>query len=103
MCFILCIVLAPSASVQQLNGVNSSSTSLSIAWMPPFQDDQNGIIRAYNVSYGLTKQSRAEYTSLSTTEPMMVLTSLKFTVYEVIVRPYTIAFGPEESSCDSSN
>ena len=66
--------------------------------MPPPQDDQNGIIRAYDVSYGLTTQSRDEYVSVSIPEPMIVLTSLeKFTVYEVIVRPFTIAIGPEES------
>ena len=66
--------------------------------MPPPPDDQNGIIRAYNVSYALTTQSRDEYVSVSTTELMIELTSLeKFTVYEVIVSPYTIAIGPEES------
>ena len=35
---------------------------------------------------------------MSTTDLMIELTSLKkFTVYEVVVRPYTIAIGPEES------
>ena len=98
--YMLCALSAPSAGVQQLSGVNSSSTSLGIAWMPPPQDNHNGIIRAYNVSYGPTTQSHgsAEYINLSTTELMIELKSLeKFTVYEVVVRPYTIAIGPEES------
>ena len=89
---------APSAGVQELNGVNFSSTSLSISWMPPPQDDLNGIIRTYIISYGLTTQSRTEYVDVSTPELMIELTSLeKFAVYEVVVSPYTIAIGPEES------
>ena len=89
----------PSAGVQELNGVNFSSTSLSIlSWMPPPQDNQNGILRAYNISYGLTTQTHAEYVDVSTPELMIQLTSLKkFTVYEIVVSPYTIAIGPEES------
>ena len=87
----------PSAGVQELRGVNSSSTSLIISWQPPPRDDQNGIIRAYNISYGLTTQRRAEYMNLSTAELMIELTSLeKFTVYVVVVSPYTIDTGPEE-------
>ena len=93
----LCCVSAPSAGVQGLSGVFSNSTSLNISWMPPPLDDQNGIIRAYNVSYGLTTQSRDEYVSVSATELMIVLTSLEiFTEYEVVVSPFTIAIGPEE-------
>ena len=66
--------------------------------MPPPQDDQNGIIRAYNISYGLTTQTRTEYVDVSTTNLTIELTLLeKFTVYEVVVSPYTIAIGPEES------
>ena len=66
--------------------------------MPPPQDDQNGIICAYNISYGLTTQNRTEYADVSTTELMIELISLKkFTMYEVVVSPYTIAIGPEES------
>ena len=89
---------APSAGVQELRGVFSSSTSLNISWLPPPPDDQNGIIRAYNVSYGLTTQSRDEYVSVATNQSMIELTSLEiFTEYEVVVSPFTIAIGPEES------
>ena len=88
---------APSAGVQGLIGVNSSSTSLSISWQPPPIDDRNGVIRAYNISYGLTMQDRSDYVSESRTEMMTELRGLeKFTVYVVVVSAFTVADGPEE-------
>ena len=88
----------PSAGVRMLSGVNSSSTSLNISWMSPPPEHQNGIIRTYNISYGVKSRTRSEYVNVSTTELMIELTSLeKFTVYEVVVSPYTIATGPEKS------
>ena len=81
-----------------LTGVNTSSTSLLIQWLSPPFPDQNGIIRAYNISYGLTSQNRSTFTNDSTSGRMMVLDFLeKFTEYEVVVSAFTIASGPEES------
>lgn len=92
------IISVPSAGVQELVGVFSSSTSLNISWQPPPVDDQNGVIRAYNVSYGLNTQNRREYVNRSTSETEIELTSLeKFTEYVVVVSAYTIAAGPEEN------
>ena len=88
----------PSAGVQNLSGVNTSSTSLLISWDPPPFPDQNGIIRAYNISYGPTTDDSSLYNDTSTEEAMIELESLeKFTNYTVVVRPYTIGSGPEES------
>lgn len=92
------IFSAPSSGVQGLSGVNSSSTSLSISWQAPPPDDQNGVIRGYNVSYGLTTQSPSDYINLSISETEIELTSLeKFTEYTVIVNAFTIAAGPVEN------
>ena len=88
----------PSAPVQSLSGVNSSSTSLTISWQPPPADDQNGIIRAYNVSYGLPAQESSSYTTESTPNEMIELTGLeKFTEYLVIVNAFTVGPGPSAS------
>ena len=88
----------PSATVQSLSGVNSSSTSLTISWQPPPADDQNGIIRAYNVSYGLPAQEPSSYTTESTPNEMIELTGLeKFTEYLVIVNAFTVGPGPSAS------
>ena len=87
----------PSAPVQSLSGVNSSSTSLTISWQPPPADDQNGIIRAYNVSYGLPEET-SSYTNESTPNEMIELTGLeKFTEYLVIVNAFTVGPGPSAS------
>ena len=97
-CVLLRKSVVPSAGVMGLEGINSSSTSLTITWQPPPSDDQNGIIQAYNISYGpTTTQDRSLYTNTSTSDVMIELTSLdKFTFYDVIVVPYTIGPGPEE-------
>ena len=88
----------PSATVQSLSGVNSSSTSLTISWQPPPADDQNGIIRAYNVSYGLPAQEPSSYTTESTPNEMIELIGLeKFTEYLVIVNAFTVGPGPSAS------
>ena len=85
----------PSGPVQSLSGVNSSSTSLTISWQPPPADDQNGIIRAYNVSYGLPTQEPSSYTTQSTPNEMIELAGLeKFTEYLVIVNAFTVGPGP---------
>ena len=42
---------APSAAPVNVTGMNTSSTSLRISWLPPPVEDQNGIIIAYNVTY----------------------------------------------------
>ena len=88
----------PSATVQSLSGVNSSSTNLTISWQPPPADDQNGIIRAYNVSYGLPAQEPSSYTTESTPNEMIELIGLeKFTEYLVIVNAFTVGPGPSAS------
>ena len=88
----------PSATIQSLSGVNSSSTSLTISWQPPPADDQNGIIRAYNVSYGLPAQEPSSYTTESTPNEMIELIGLeKFTEYLVIVNAFTVGPGPSAS------
>ena len=88
----------PSSGVQNLSGVNTSSTSLLISWEPPPFPDQNGIIRAYNISYGPATDDSSLYTVTSTEATRIELESLeKFTNYTVVVRPYTIGSGPEES------
>ena len=89
---------APSAAVLGLSGVNSSSTSLTISWQPPPPDDQNGVIRRYDISYGISTEDASTYSTTSAMGTMIELTGLaKFTVYNVTVRAFTIAAGPPAS------
>ena len=89
---------APNAAVTELDGVNTSSTSLSISWQPPPPLDQNGIIREYNVFYGLSTQDRSGYVNVSTAAQSKELVMLeKFRIYTVYVRAFTVGPGPEAS------
>ena len=86
---------APSAAVQGLSGVNTSSTSLHISWEPPPSDDQNGVIRSYNISYGPGAGDVSTYTHTTAQNTSIELSGLeKFTEYSVTVRAFTIAVGP---------
>lgn len=89
---------APSATVQELSGVNSSSTSLIISWEPPPLDDRNGVIRGYNISYGISAEDPSTYSTMSTVNTRIELTGLaKFTQYSVTVIAFTTAPGPSAS------
>ena len=89
---------APSAPVTSLTGFNTSSTGLSISWQPPPFDDQNGIIRGYTVSYGITGEDLTSFVTETTNETQIPLTGLeKFTVYNVTVNAFTIAAGPSDT------
>lgn len=71
-----------------ISGVNSSSSSILISWLPPSAEDQNGIIIGYNVSY--FSVSGGDVTNLSTPETSVDITDLMFyTVYNVSVSAFT--------------
>ena len=91
--------VVPSAGVVELEGVNSSSTSLYISWQPPPVEDQNGVIQGYTISYGLTTLDPSQYATETTEELDITLEQLeRFTYYTVEVRPFTVVgSGPEEN------
>ena len=45
------LYLAPTAAVQNVIGVASTSVSINICFDPPTNSDQNGIITSFNVTY----------------------------------------------------
>ena len=91
-----CVV--PSASPENLTGMFSSATSLLISWFPPPEQDQNGVIMGYNISYFEVDNSDI-VTYTSTEETMINITGLMvYTEYNVSVAAYTsIGTGPFDS------
>ena len=86
---------APSAAPVNVTGMNTSSTSLRISWLPPPVEDQNGIIIAYNITYVTAKMIDSTCGSVQFIE----LTGLlKFSTYNISVAASTsVGIGPSES------
>ena len=81
-----------------VTGVNTSSTSLSISWSPPPEQDQNGVITAYNITY-VTSGGNVMMNSTSSSTLSIELAGLeKFSEYSVSVAASTsIGGGPSVS------
>lgn len=94
----LSVSIVPSSPPRELTGVNSSSSSLLITWSPPIQEDQNGIIQGYNISYFAAPNGSV--TDMSTSETTINITGLLFyTQYNVSVAAYTsVGTGPSDST-----
>jgi len=86
----------PSGPPENLRGVFLNSTSLRITWEPPRLEDQNGVIRGYNISYNVSDSEEGPDFVNSTT---IDLTGLqKFTFYNVSVQAFTVGSGPTVST-----
>ena len=85
---------APSGPPQNLTGEFINSTSLRITWDPPLPNDQNGVIRGYNVSYNISADE-----SIFVRGTTVELAGLqKFTFYNVSVQAFTVGSGPIDST-----
>ena len=74
-----------------------NSTSLRITWEPPLLQDQNGVIRGYNISYNVSNSE--EETDFFVSSTTIDLTGLqKFTFYDVSVQAFTVGSGPTVST-----
>ena len=81
-----------------MTGVNTSSTSINISWSPPPEQDQNGVIAAYNITY-VTSGGNIMVDSTSGSTFSIELTGLlRFQSYSISVAASTsIGFGPNVS------
>ena len=87
--------LAPDGPPRNLTTVPKSSTTVSIAWIPPLENLQNGVITGYRIKYIGKDGSESE---LRTNQTSHLLTDLqKFTRYNMSVEAGNeMGFGPSE-------
>ena len=78
--------------------MNTSSTSIFISWLPPPEQDQNGVITGYNVTYSIIGGGVMVNTT-SGIQRSIELTGLeKFTQYSISVAAFTsVGIGPSDS------
>ena len=87
----------PSLAPVNLRAHNKSSTSLLVAWEPLPDDEVNGILLGYKVTYRKHKDVHVRKQNLSTVLNSTILAGLdKFTAYDVSVSAFTlVGNGPE--------
>lgn len=84
---------APSGSVQNLSGIPLHSQALLLTWMPPPVNEQNGIIRSYEVYVTETETGILKnYTTSSTN--ITIADLHPFYTYSCVISAMTVSEGP---------
>ena len=87
------ISTAPSSAPVDFQAAASNPTSISLSWDPPVIEDQNGIIRHYEVT--LIALETGEIHIRTSTALFITVTSLRpYTTYNCTVAAETVATGP---------
>ena len=95
----------PSLAPVNLRARNISSTSLLVVWEPLPDDEVNGILLGYKVTYRKHEDVHARKQNRSTVLNYTILAGLnKFTAYDVNVSAFTlVGNGPEASATASTD
>ena len=101
-CFIfinLPYFLEPSAPPANVKGNNSSSTSILVQWDEVPENDKNGIIKGYNITYKDWRTGVEKSKTVDAPTRQVDLTGLnEFTKYNISVLAFTVKGGGPPSS-----
>lgn len=87
------IFTAPSGNVQNLSGIAVHSQALLLTWMPPPVNEQNGIIRSYEVY--VTETETGILKNYTTSSTNITLADLHpFYTYSCVISAITVSEGP---------
>lgn len=84
---------APSGPPQNLSILITSSRSVTLQWLPPRPDQQNGIIQQYNVQL-LVLQTSAVLQYTSTLHTLTISNLHPYYTYTCSITAVTVAPGP---------
>ena len=91
--------LEPSAPPANVTGNNSSSTSILVQWDEVPENDKNGIIKGYNITYKDWRTGVEKTQTVDAPTTQVDLTGLnKFTKYNISVLAFTVKGGGPPSS-----
>ena len=78
--------------------MSSSATSILVAWSPPPEDDQNGIILGYNITYFVINDEISVVSRSVASTSINIIDLSIYTEYNISVAAYTIiGTGPYDS------
>ena len=84
---------APSSAPTAFQATSSDATSIVLSWDPPLLEDQNGIIRHYEVTL-IALETGEIHIRTSTTLSITVSSLRPYTTYNCTVAAETVATGP---------
>ena len=91
--------LEPSAPPANVKGDNSSSTSILVQWDEVPENDKNGIIKGYNITYKDWRTGVEKTHIVDAPTRQVELTGLnEFTKYNISVLAFTVKRGGPPSS-----
>ena len=87
---------APTGPPQNLIGTTPTSTTLSLSWIPPPVEEQNGVIRSYRIT--VINEETGSSLMYSTIGTSYLLSDLHpYHRYNCSVAAYTVETGPSSS------
>ena len=85
----------PTAAPQEFEVVAVSSNSIRLTWIPPPEEDQNGVIRSYHIN--VTELPTGNIHEITNTDNDLneIVSSLHpFYTYNCTIAAFTIGLGP---------
>lgn len=91
--YFVLLLTAPSGSVQNLSGIPLDSQAILLMWAPPPLNEQNGIIRSYEVY--VTETETGILKNYTTSSTNITITELHpFYTYSCAISAITVSEGP---------
>ena len=88
-------ITAPTGVPQNVAAVAVSSSSIRFTWAAPFPEEQNGIIRAYNITITERETEIILFYETEGTATLLIVNSLHpFYSYRCSIAAVTVALGP---------
>ncbi len=85
----------PSGPPQNINSASITSTSILLTWELPLQEDQNGEITSYSVSFTSLDSSDTSVVTVYDSEELELTELRPFTTYTIVIAAETtIGIGP---------
>ena len=95
--FLLSLVeyVVPTGAPQSLGAVAVSSSSIRITWIPPLEDQQNGVIRSYSINVTEIQTGTIKKFEAYGDESIKIVNQLHpYYLYECAVAANTVGLGP---------
>ena len=89
----------PTAAPQSLEAVAVSSSSIRVTWIPPPEEEQNGVIRAYHIYVTEIPTENVQEIIAHGDAHIQIVNHLHpYYTYECVIAAFTVGLGPTAST-----
>ena len=93
--FLLSLTAVPTGTPQLVEAVAVSSSSIRITWIPPPEEEQNGVIRSYFINVTELQTGSVREFEAYGDESIQIVNQLHpFYTYECAIAAFTVGLGP---------